>query len=172
MYKYIQYRHPLALAGHWQSHFRSCMYILLFQLTRHFFTPPWLCHQSLSPPPMLMTSHSDWSMTGLRNLPGISHHSYTAGPAQLSEISKDRIHKLTPTWSAHCSRRRVRGWWCRGCLDAALPELDHGDVRLHHRRAQAPRHHRHPDCRRDSRHGGRAPLVSDNSDNQLMLKQQ
>merc|ERR1711992_10016 len=60
------------------------MYILLFQLTRHFFTPSWLCHQSLSPPPMLMTSHSDWSMTGLRNLPGISHHSYTAGPEALA----------------------------------------------------------------------------------------
>ena len=85
----MQYRHPLA--EHWQSNFRSCMYILLFQLTRHFFTPPWLCHHNLSPPPMLMTSHSDWSMTGLRNLPGISHHSYTAGPGQLSEISKDKV---------------------------------------------------------------------------------
>ena len=39
-------------------------------------------HQSLSPPPMLITSHWAWSMVSLRNLAGISHHSYTRGPGQ------------------------------------------------------------------------------------------
>merc|ERR1711942_117107 len=61
----------------------KCQYISLrtiYSISELLITSLHYAH-TFSPPPILIASTSASSILGLLNLPGISYHSYTAGPA-------------------------------------------------------------------------------------------
>ena len=75
--------------------------------------------QSLPSPPILMTSHSRSATDSLLNLLGISHHSYTAGPAEepLLLYLESRIHHVELPAAA------VGGEAAAGAMSPAALEL-------------------------------------------------
>merc|ERR1719400_2859925 len=76
--------------------------------------PPALSQlQSLPSPPMLMTSHSCWSTTSLLNLPGTSHHSYTAGPPAGAGVSEaaTAVELASTALASPPFLKRIMGTW-------------------------------------------------------------